>query len=160
MLIFHDADKEYGFLSNWYRSEFYSKSKRFSSVEQYLMYHKALIFGDTDTAAMILKEDDPAVIQKLGRKVTPYIDTIWAGRCQAVLYRGLMCKFSQNPTLRSELLMTGDAILVEGTASDKRFANGLTRTDPDRYDMQKWLGKNLLGFTLMEVRDELSSKEC
>ncbi len=156
-IIFHDPDKEYGFMSNWYKSDFYAEGHWFSSVEQYLMYHKALLFSDSVTAELILNDSSPAAIQQLGRKVTPYNDKVWDSHCQIILYRALGYKFTQNTDLRLKLLATGNSTLVEGTKTDKRFANGLTRDDPDRYNISKWPGRNLLGFTLMEVRDDLKA---
>lgn len=157
MIIFHDVDKEYGLLSNWYLSDFYAEGICFSSVEQYLMYQKAVLFGDKAMAKAILGTNDPAVIKDCGRNVKPFNGVVWNGHRAIILYRALMYKFSQNTELRKQLLATGDKMLVEGTASDKIFANGLLRTDPDRFDMSKWTGQNLLGFALMEVRKELIS---
>lgn len=155
MIIFHDTDKEYGFMSNWYLSDFVADDIRFTSVEQYLMYQKALLFKDSVRASAILNTTDPATIKNLGRSVAPFNDVIWNGHRPIILYRGLLCKFTQNNELKKQLMDTGDKTLVEGTADDKIFANGLKRTDPNQYDMSKWIGQNLLGFTLMEVRKEL-----
>lgn len=47
-----------------------------------------------------------------------------------------------------------ETISIRG-GTDKRFANGLTREDPDRCNISKWPGRNLLGFTLMEIRGDL-----
>ena len=41
---FHNPDEEYGYLSNWYRSDFEKDGIRFSSMEQYMMYQKARCF--------------------------------------------------------------------------------------------------------------------
>ncbi len=32
---------------------------------------------------------------------------------------------------------------------------GLSMKDPNRFDIAKWRGQNLLGYTLMKVREEL-----
>ena len=152
MIIFHDVDKEYGFLSNWYPSEFELADQKFTSVEQYLMYRKAELFGDAEMQKKIMATGDPAIIQKYGRLVKSFNSIVWDGFKQLILHEALDAKFRCNTELGDLLLATGDAILVEGTASDKVFANGLLRDDPDRFDMSKWKGKNLLGFTLMEVR--------
>lgn len=155
MIVFHDVDKEYGFLSNWYLSVFHVDGRRFTSVEQYLMWRKALLFGDTARAEAIHATDDPAKIKELGRKVKPYDDRVWDGFRQTVLYEALLAKFRDDPKLLRGLLATGDEVLAEGSRHDKVFANGLYMTDPDRFDMQKWQGRNLLGFTLMAVREKL-----
>ncbi len=156
MIVFHDTDKEFGFLSNWYQSEFFADRICFSSVEQYLMYQKAVRFNDAAMAEAILKANDPAQVKAYGRQVHNFNETVWNGCRSIILYRALLCKFSQNVELRKHLLETGDKILVEGTACDVIFANGLKRTDPNQYDMSMWKGQNLLGFALMEVRRELA----
>lgn len=157
MIVFHDADKDFGFLSNWYLSEFFADGISFSSVEQYLMYQKAVRFNDLAMAEAILKANDPAQVKAYGRQIHNFNETVWNGCRSIILYRALLCKFSQNVELRKHLLETGDKILVEGTASDVIFANGLKRNDPDQCDMSKWKGQNLLGFALMEVRRELTA---
>ena len=44
IICFHNPDEEYGFLSNWYHSEFIVSEIVFSSMEQYMMYQKAFVF--------------------------------------------------------------------------------------------------------------------
>ena len=65
---FHNPDEEYGYLSNWYRSDFEKDGIRFSSMEQYMMYQKARCFRDEKVAAEILKTDDVGRIKELGRR--------------------------------------------------------------------------------------------
>ena len=69
--------------------------------------------------------------------------------------RGLLAKFSQHDDLRQKLLGTGDAYLVECARSDRRWACGIGLYDDDRRDINRWKGKNILGFALMEVRESL-----
>ena len=38
---FHKPDEEYGYLSNWYITDFTIDGRVFSSMEQYMMYQKA-----------------------------------------------------------------------------------------------------------------------
>lgn len=144
-------------MSNWYLSDFFADGILFTSVEQYLMYQKAVIFSDCSMADAILQTSDPAQIKEYGRQVQNFNSVIWNGSRAIILYRALLCKFTQNTELRKQLIATQDRLLVEGTGSDIIFANGVKRTDPDQYDMSKWKGQNLLGFALMEVRRELLS---
>lgn len=51
--------------------------------------------------------------------------------------------------------MTGDSILAECAVHDKVWGIGLNMKHVDRLDMSKWKGQNLLGFTLMKVREVL-----
>ena len=67
---FHNPDEPYGFLSNWYLSEFTIDGITFSSMEQYMMYQKAVVFEDAEIAKQILDTDDVGTIKELGRKVT------------------------------------------------------------------------------------------
>ena len=76
MVCFHNPDEENGYLSNWYLSEFECDGIRFSSMEQYMMYQKAICFGDTKIAEKILETTDVAQIKALGRKVPNYNETI------------------------------------------------------------------------------------
>ncbi len=46
--------------SNWYEAEFEVDGRRFASVEQYMMYEKARLFGDPETAEKVLKITDAA----------------------------------------------------------------------------------------------------
>lgn len=150
---FHNPDEEYGFLSNWYPSRFTEMGIEFSSMEQYMMYQKAICFRDEETASQILNTDDVAQIKSLGRSVKNYDDHIWNGVRQITVYEGLKAKFTQNHELKQQLTDTGDALLAECAVKDHIWGIGLSMTDPDRFDMQKWKGQNLLGYALMKVRD-------
>ena len=154
-VFFHKPDESYGFLSNWYPSPFEIDGMKFSCAEQYLMYRKCIIFGDEETAQKVMKTDDPASQQAIGRKAKGYVHNVWAGMRQMVAFKALLAKFSQNKDLRQKLLDTGDAFLVECAASDKVWACGLRLNDEKRFDTANWTGQNILGFTLMQVRDLL-----
>ena len=155
MICFHDPDKEYGFLSNWYLSDFIEDGRLYTSVEQYLTYGKAVAFKDEEMQQAILATHDVAEIKKYGRQVKGYNETVWNGLRQLVLYRGLGLKFSQNAELKQKLIDTGNDMLVECARADKVFACGISMKDPMRLDMSKWSGKNLLGFALMDLREQL-----
>ena len=68
---------------------------------------------------------------------------------------GNWCKFSQNRDLREFLLSTGDCVLVEASPYDNIWGIRLSASSSEAQDPMKWRGQNLLGFALMEVRDEL-----
>lgn len=152
VICFHNPDEENGYLSNWYLSDFVLDGITFSSMEQYMMYQKASVFGDDATAKAILMTKDAAEIKALGRKVPNYDDTVWNGLRQIIVYRGLIEKFSQNRELAEMLCSTGEAMLAECAVKDRIWGIGLSMHDAERCDIQKWKGENLLGFALMEVR--------
>lgn len=152
-VFFHLPQESYGFLSNWYLSPFDLDGIHYSSMEQYIMYQKCVLFGDQDTAQKVLLTNDPSEQQKLGKLCTGYINGVWAGARQAIAMRGLLAKFSQNADMKQQLLDTKDAYLVECAHSDKIWACGIRLNESERFDATKWVGQNILGFALMFTRD-------
>ena len=155
VICFHNPNEENGYLSNWYPAAFTMDGITFSSMEQYMMYRKAVCFGDVKVAEQILATEDVAEIKALGRLVSGYDESLWNGVRQIVVYEGLLAKFLQNPDLRKQLKETGSAVLAECAVKDRIWGIGLSMHDPDRLDQVKWQGQNLLGYTLMMVRDRL-----
>lgn len=155
VICFHNPNEENGYLSNWYTSLFEVDKITFSSVEQFMMYHKAICFGDETAATKIFSADDAAEIKALGRQILKYDEHIWNGIRQIVVYEGLLAKFTQNEALKDKLISTGVAILAECAVKDLIWGIGLSMKDPDRIDRTKWKGQNLLGYTLMRVREHL-----
>lgn len=155
IVCFHNPNEENGYLSNWYLSPFTVNGIGFSSMEQYMMYAKAICFGDQDIADRILDTDDVAEIKALGRMVKNYDDHFWSGVRQISVYEGLYAKFSQNAELKTQLLATGDAVLAECAVQDRIWGIGLSMHDPNRLDRNAWRGQNLLGYALMMTRDKL-----
>ena len=155
VVCFHNPEEEKGFLSNWYISKFEVAGRVFSSMEQFMMYQKAICFGDESVAEQILKTDDVARIKELGRMVSGYNENIWNGMQQLIVYEGLVAKFSQNEELKERLLQTGDALLVECAVHDRIWGIGLSMKDERRFDISQWRGKNLLGYALMMVRNKI-----
>ena len=156
VVCFHNPDEENGYMSNWYPSAFMFGGVEFSSMEQYMMYRKAVCFGDEAIAAKILATSDAAEINALGRLVLGYDDNWWNGVRQIIVYEGLLAKFSQNVALEKQLKETGKAVLAECAVKDRIWGIGLSMNDPNRFDRDRWQGQNLLGYTLMMVRDSLN----
>lgn len=154
---FHNPEDPHGYLSNWYLSDFTVDGIQYTSMEQYMMYQKAICFHDEVIASKIRNTDDVAKIKALGRKVRNYHDTIWNGVRQVVIYRGLLAKFAQNDELKALLLATGENILAECAVSDCIWGNGVSLKQ-NYQNLDDWKGQNLLGFALMLVRDELRKK--
>lgn len=155
IVCFHNPNEENGYLSNWYPSKFTVNDVDFSSMEQYMMYKKAVCFGDKDMANKILATDAVAEIKAFGRLVANYNESYWNGVRQIVVFEGLTAKFSQNEGLKAKLKATDNSILAECAVKDRIWGIGLSMNNPDRLQIDKWKGQNLLGYALMMVRERL-----
>ncbi len=159
IICFHNPDEKNGYLSNWYLSPFEAGGKRFSSMEQYMMYEKACVFRDMEIAEQIMATDQVGKIKSLGRMVRNYEESVWNGIRQLRVYEGLLAKFRQDQELRELLLSTGDAVLAECAVQDRVWGIGLSMKDEKRFDMRAWTGQNLLGYALMETRRSLAAAD-
>lgn len=155
IICFHNPDEENGFLSNWYLSDFSINGISFTSMEQYMMYQKAVCFQDENIAEQILATKDVAKIKELGRCVSGYNEQYWNGVRQIIVYEGLFAKFTQNELLKKQLKDTQNAILAECAVKDRIWGIGLSMNDSNRLKPELWKGQNLLGFALMMVRNKI-----
>ena len=155
MICFHNPDEGNGYLSNWFLSEFTVGGITFSSMEQYMMYEKAVLFKDQTTAKKILQTDDVAKIKALGRTVQNFDDKVWVKEREDIVYNGALEKFRQNPGLAEKLEKTGEEIIAECAVKDRIWGIGLSMKDEDRLNSDKWRGQNLLGRILMRVREDI-----
>ncbi len=155
IICFHNPEEENGYLSNWFLSDFQVDGKLFTSMEQYMMYSKAMLFQDVEIAERIMSTTNVGKIKALGRVVKQYNDVVWNGMRQIIIYEGLLAKFSQNEELKKLLLSTDNAILAECAVQDRIWGIGCSMKDEKRFDMDSWNGQNLLGFALIKVRSDL-----
>ncbi len=142
-------------LSQWFPCRFEVDGLTYTSAEQYMMASKARLFGDEPTLARILEASSPADVKQLGREVTPFDARRWADASFDAVVRGNVAKFSQRPELRTFLVGTGEQVLVEAAPRDVVWGIGLGAANPLAQQPAKWRGRNLLGFALMEAREQL-----
>lgn len=142
-------------LSQWYIKDFKENDLLFNCMEKYMMYNKALLFDDKDIANEILNNNQPKAIKELGRKVKNFNDELWDKMKYKIVFTGNYYKFSQNTDLRNFLLSTKNKVLVEASPYDKVWGIKMKYDDENIENPFCWKGKNLLGFALMEARDEI-----
>lgn len=142
-------------MSQWWMGEFWYEMNPYCCMEQVMMAEKAAVFGDEETRKEILNCNDPRLIKALGRKVRHFDDTVWNQVKYSIILNGNFMKFSQDPKLREFLLSTGNDILVEASPYDAIWGIRMSETHENAKNPTKWQGQNLLGFALMEVRDEI-----
>lgn len=98
ILCFHNADEENGYLSNWYLSEFNVSNITFSSMEQFMMYQKAMCFCDQAIAKKILTTHDVAQIKKFGDKFLTITKTVGMASDKSLYMRDCLQSFLKTST--------------------------------------------------------------
>lgn len=144
----------HGPLSQWDPSTFQVAGIEFNCAEQFMMYSKALLFGDKDKSKEILAAASPREQKKLGQKVYGFKEQTWKIFREGIVYTGSYAKFTQNSELEKILLATKETTLVEASPFDQIWGVGLGETDPRIHDRKQWRGENLLGEILMRVRSD------
>lgn len=149
-----------GIFSQWFRANITIDGITFNCNEQYMMYKKALLFGDYDVAKKVLKISDPKEQKKLGREVKNFNKNTWEAVCKDIVFRANWAKFTQNEDLYTDLMSYDEnVIFVEASPKDKIWGIGLGENDPRAADKSQWLGTNWLGEAITNVRDSLIIKE-
>lgn len=141
--------------SQWWQGTFKFDGCTFCCMEQVMMAGKARLFHDEETYEAIMHTTDPVVIKKLGRQVKGFDEAIWNEHKFSLILAGNISKFTSTPELQDFLLATGDDILVEASPYDRIWGIGLAAEDERAQDPVLWQGENLLGFALMQARDEI-----
>ena len=144
-----------GPFSQWYPAQFEIDGVTFEDAEMYMMYKKAMLFNDIETAEEILKSKHASESKQLGRTVKNFNKTIWENNCKKYVYDGNYAKFTQNPYLLEFLYNTGDTELVEASAEDRIWGIGLSEDDPRALNKETWDGTNWLGEILTKLRKDL-----
>jgi ribA/ribD-fused uncharacterized protein len=144
-----------GPFSQWAKSPFTIDDLNFNTCEQWMMFQKAIIFGDAETAMKIIKQSDPKAQKALGRQVKNFDDDVWMAEAYDIVVAGNRAKFTQNPKLMDALRYTIGQELVEASPYDRRWGIGMAVGDPGIGDPKNWRGDNLLGKAITQVRIEL-----
>lgn len=143
-------------MSQWWPSEFEEKTRVYKTAEHYMMAQKALLFNDAETFERIISKDSPKDVKDLGRQIQNFDAEVWDRHKYQIVKQGNFLKFSQNESLKHFLIQTKNKILVEASPVDTIWGIGLTEDSPKAMSPNDWRGENLLGFALMDVRDEIN----
>lgn len=143
---FYTVTADYGCFSNFSRHPIFLDGKRWPTSEHYFQAQK---FAGTEFAEEIRLAKRPMEAANLGRSRRHPMRADWESVKESVMYAALRAKFTQHEDLRSILLGTGDAILVEHTANDAYWGDG-----------GDGRGRNRLGHLLMRLREELRASDA
>mmetsp|Transcript_1648 Transcript_1648/g.5850 ORF Transcript_1648/g.5850 Transcript_1648/m.5850 type:complete len:319 (-) Transcript_1648:23-979(-) len=127
----------------------------FISTEQWALYNKAMLFNAESVAERILAATSAPAIRKLGKAIKNVDKEQWEEEKEAVVLEGSRLKFTQDPKLYELLVATAPKTLAMASPTGKVWGIGLEEGDPRALDRRQWLGANLLGEILTQLRDDL-----
>ncbi|MBT2507146.1 NADAR family protein [Streptomyces sp. ISL-98] len=143
-----------GCLSQWWPVDFVEDGHTYRSAEHYMMAHKAWLFDDPATAAKVLDAKHPAEAKALGRQIRNFDEKTWREHRYGIVVRGNIAKFGRHDALREYLGATRNRVLVEASPLDRVWGIGLAADDERAASASTWRGLNLLGFALMDARNQ------
>lgn len=139
---FYKTSGPHGFLNNFKKARMFIYGRWWNNVEAPYQSQKTLDVGEQ---LQIWEADTPRKARDLGQKVT--MRSNWDKVKDQVMYECVLAKFLQNADLRRELMKTDPEVLIEDSPVDSYWGCGKDGT-----------GKNMLGLTLMRVRQELKGE--
>lgn len=170
VITFYHSNEPYAEFSNFYPASFVDRHGRhWQTSEAFYQAHKfehipsyfhLIRFADHPRKAFLLGRLDPSnptygnqnvhegskytVIQEVMRHCHFRMREDWDLVKLAIMYEGLIYKFTQNEYLKHKLLSTGDVQLEEASPTDYYWGTGEDGT-----------GENWLGHLLVTLRTEL-----
>ncbi len=141
--------------SQWWKADFTVDGIKYRTAEHWMMARKAELFQDQEMLEAILEVNSPMEAKKLGRKVQHFDPVIWDKHKYEFVKDGNRHKFEQHEDLKAFLLTTKKRIIVEASPRDRIWGIGMGKNNEHAEIPTKWRGQNLLGFALMEVRDDM-----
>jgi len=120
---------EESIFSHWYKCDFRISGQMYNCVGQYMMYRKALLFGDDQIAKKIMNSTSPSRHRMLGKQVAGFEKKLWHEHCRQYSFEGNLAKFSQNPLLKEKLLLAAGSF-AEASSYDRIWGVGLSLSNP------------------------------
>ncbi len=141
VINFYSTKDEYGCFSNFAAYPITLGGERWPTTEHYFQAQK---FAEPAHREAIRNTASPMVAARMGRDRTKKLRDDWESVKVQIMTDAVRAKFTQHAELRSMLLATGDAKIVEHTANDSYWGDG-----------GDGKGENMLGQILMKIRAEL-----
>jgi len=145
VINFYSAAGEYGCFSNFSRHSIFLAGKRWPTSEHFF---QAMKFKGTEHEEAVRMCKKPSEAANMGRSRKLPLRQDWESVKDQVMLEAIRAKFTQHDDLKTILLGTGTAKLVEHTTNDSYWGDGGDGS-----------GKNRLGQLLMKVREELRATE-
>ena len=141
---FYRTSDPFGEFSNFAAFPVRLKGVEWPTSEHYFQAQK---FAGTRHEEAVRLAGSPMAAAKMGRDRRRPLRADWEAAKDDVMREAVLAKFEQHPSLRSLLLSTGDAEIVEHTRNDAYWGDGGDGS-----------GLNMLGRILMEVRRGLGGR--
>ncbi len=152
--MFWKPYEDNGYLSQWYPCTIVENEVTFNTAEQYMMYHKALLFNDLVMAKKILETDSPKTVKSLGRQISNFDEDTWVTHREKIILQGNYLKFSQNEELKQFMFgCPKKCIFVEASPYDRIYGVGYN-SKAALHNRKNW-GLNLLGRALNTTYQKL-----
>lgn len=142
--MINQFDDKYFFLSNFSKSRLVYDGISYPTVEHAFQAAKTLDIAERKRIAML---PTPGEAKRAGRRV--FLRSDWEDVKDGIMYEILKEKF-KDPVLKQKLIDTGNEYLEEGTTWHDNYWGNCYCTKCKNIE-----GKNVLGKTLMKIRDEI-----
>jgi ribA/ribD-fused uncharacterized protein len=146
VINFYNLGEPFGEFSNFARFPIKIAGKNWPTSEHYF---QAMKFKGQPREEEIRLAGKPMEAARLGRDRKVPLRRDWESVKDNVMREAVRAKFTQHDDLRALLLSTGDARLVEHTENDSYWGDGGDGS-----------GRNMLGQILVEIREELRTREA
>jgi ribA/ribD-fused uncharacterized protein len=141
VINFYSTRDEHGCFSNFAPYPVEIGGQRWPTSEHYFQAQK---FEDAAHREEIRKAKSPMIAARMGRSRKKKLRPDWEAVKDDVMRQAVLAKFTQHEDIRTVLLATGTAAIVEHTENDGYWGDGGDGS-----------GRNMLGRILMEVRERL-----
>eukprot|EP00003_Mantamonas_plastica_P022828 TRINITY_DN3953_c1_g1_i1.p1 TRINITY_DN3953_c1_g1~~TRINITY_DN3953_c1_g1_i1.p1 ORF type:complete len:174 (-),score=61.21 TRINITY_DN3953_c1_g1_i1:29-514(-) len=146
VINFYRERDEFGEFSNFAKYPITIDDQEWPTTEHYF---QAMKFPEsTEYQELMRTTKSCSDVKKMGQSRNHKLREDWEEVKDDIMFDCCLVKFTQYPQLKKLLKSTGEAKLVEHTRNDKYWGDGGDGS-----------GKNMLGITLMKVRDALNKKE-
>ena len=144
---------EHSLWSNFHPSLFVLNGHKYHSAEQWIQFQKAMLFGDSHTANLILQSSTPQEYKQLSHHIHGIDHDKWGNEGFDLCLDGLCAKFIQNKELIAMLKTTEPKLLVEA-GIDRLWGTGIPLKDLNALNDKRWKSKGWLSNMLTIIRDE------
>jgi predicted NAD-dependent protein-ADP-ribosyltransferase YbiA (DUF1768 family) len=153
-LIFSTFNEDGGFLAPDSLNDFTYNGQVYTSLLQAFHAERAAFVKRADLRVKILQQKTIKDIRTWANRFTGNFDSP-----KERMIDILKAYVTQNPNIKEELINTNSDIIVYANPLDRLLGIGLSDTDDNALDREKWISPNILGEAWMTVREPLLRNE-